>query len=83
MIKSANDIITQDLEGLEPFVVTNNRKTYYIENKDATIVKYQNDAIRVYFDRISDLDNLPCRFRFVQYFNDSCRQEGKIEMLED
>ena len=84
MFKNINDIISlfsTELRYLKPFNTdtTRDREAYYIEDKDITIVKYSKNGIRVYFDRISDFDNLPCRFKYVQYFNDEHKQEGKIE----
>jgi hypothetical protein len=40
---------------------------YYDSDKDITIVEY-GEKQRIYFERVSDFDNLPCRFKKCQHF---------------
>ena len=44
-----------------------NKTMVYDEIKDELTVTYESGEIRRFFDRVSDLDNLPCRFKFVEY----------------
>lgn len=55
-------------------------KLYYLNNLDVTITMY-GDSQRIYFERISDIDNLPCRFAKVQHFDSPYFQNGKIQEL--
>jgi hypothetical protein len=57
-----------DVSGLSVVSTTpSGGNVYYDSHKDITIVEY-GEKQRIYFERISDFDNLPCRFKKCQHF---------------
>jgi 6-phosphogluconolactonase (cycloisomerase 2 family) len=71
-----------DISNLVPFSVSPaGAKVYYIEDLDATVSDYGVNGQRIYFDRVQDFDNLPCRFKNFVVFGSCHFDDGIIREL--